>query len=74
MKANIVLAGAASDLVNELQKERGMSGLCLTRGWTKVPSMASADRAIRFLAPFRAALELGRIGQESKQTQSQGRT
>ncbi len=66
MEANIILAGATSDVVNELQKERGMSALFLNKGLDKNAVDAQRLQSNTTLAPFRKALENGRIGQDSK--------
>ena len=72
MKANIILTGAASELITELQKERGMSALFLNKGLDKSAIDAQRRQSDTILAPFRATLGQGRIGQESKRKALEG--
>jgi len=72
MKTNIVLASAESDLVNELQKERGMSALFLNKGLDKSAIDTQRQQSDKVLSPFRKALDFGQIGQENKRKALEG--
>ena len=72
MEANIILASSASDMVNELQKERGMSAVFLNKGLDKSAIDAQRRQSNTVLTPFRASLSLGRIGPENKRKAIEG--
>ncbi len=72
MEANIDLVGGTSDLVNALQKERGMSAVFLNKGLEKGAIDGQRRQSDAALGPFKGKLELGRIQAASKQRAMDG--
>ena len=71
MQTNIKLSAAVSTLVNEIQKERGMSAVFLNKGFEKSVLDSQRETSNKWVSPFEKALELGRLNAESKQRASE---
>jgi methyl-accepting chemotaxis protein len=67
MESNINLSAASSTLVNEIQKERGMSAVFLNKGLEKSQLDTQRESADKSVSPFVKALDLSRLPLEGKE-------